>query len=86
MTPAENVTEHPPRYASVRYHHVKIYVDVDMELMLTGMMHCSNWTVDVDWTIINYWSQLPTVMLPSAAQRHRQDNICGAVFITVGDH
>ena len=27
-----------------------------MDLMLTGMMHCSNWTVDVDWTIINYWS------------------------------
>ena len=57
-----------------------------MHLMLTGMMHCSNWTVDVDWTIINYWSQLPTVMLPSAAQRRRQDNICGAVFITVRDH
>ena len=56
-----------------------------MDLMLTGMMHCSNCGL---WTglLSIIGPKLPTVMLPSAAQRRRQDNICGAVFITVRDH
>ena len=63
---------------------LRVNVEVDVDLMLTGMMHCSNCGLG------NYQSLVPASH-GDAAQRcpqtrqHLSPRCCGAVLIIVGD-